>query len=658
MSRCRALLPIALALGTFAPDAGAGLPAPPVFEWSRCPAGYCDTGWYASPAVGDVDGDGQVEVLWGGYRLMAVDGATGTLEWTWPPSGNHGRLWPSPVVADLDGTPGLEIAIGNGHGELVVLDGTGSPEPGFPTQPFGTSNELRSLAAADLDGDGALELLTGRTGSGPTVWSVVQSNGATRPGWPRLQGGDLGYAAGCYNQNLGAGDLDGDGLPEVVATSDVHYLATFEADGTQRGVSEVFRAFGDRRVWAQVGVHFEEAVDLFGYVDCGSAARDHRRPNLASAAPVVSDLDRDGVPETVIVGDFYDPCVSYDLLFQLPVVFAPDRRRWAAGPYDWSVTPDPDAASAPLSVDYDEIESVQPNPMVVDLDGDELREIVFPSSDGRLHAFWLDGTEKHGWPIDLNPGAAAGIRFASEAVSADLDGDGRLEVLFHVWTGKGSNLDGELRIVDWQGQPLASVPIARNGKSWSGALGAPTLANIDADPALEVLSGTTSMGLVAHELPGSAGARLVWATSRGGFTRAAPEPEAGAGALAALCALAALARQVSPRRLRRTRALRAPGSRPEPVPGRGGLASRTRAWIPASRRELSWPRPPSASSCSPPSWLRRPAATRSSTASSSAASFSSTGRWRRDRFRPPTGSTTSRHASRTRAPCPTRSWPG
>lgn len=534
----------ALALACALPGASyAGLPAPPVFEWSRCPAGFCDTGWYASPAVGDVDGDGQVEVLWGGYRLMSVDGATGGLEWTWPPSGDHGRLWPSPVVADIDGVAGLEIAIGNGQGELVVLDGSGSPKPGFPVQPFATANELRSLAAADLDGDGALELLTARTGSGPTVWSVVQSNGTTRPGWPRLQGADLGYAAGCYNQNLGAGDLDGDGLPEVIATSDVHYMTVFAADGSQRATDDVFFGFNDRTVWGQVGVHFEEAVDLFGYVDCGSGARDHRRPNLASAAPVVSDLDGDGMREIVVVGDFYDPCVSYDLLFQQPVILAPDRRRWVAAPYDWSVTPEPDAESAPLSTDYGEIESIQQNPMVVDLDGDGEREIVFPSSDGRLHAFWLDGTEKHGWPVDLNPGAATPLRFASEATSADLDGDGKLEVLFHVWTEKGSQQDGALRIVDWQGNPLASVAIPRNGDSWSGALGAPTLANVDADPNLEVLSGTTSMGLLAHELPGTAGARIAWATGRRDFTRAAPAPGTAAGALAALGTLAVLAKR-------------------------------------------------------------------------------------------------------------------
>ena len=36
-------------------------------QWRRCPTWYCETGWYASPAVADIDGDGQPEMLWGGH---------------------------------------------------------------------------------------------------------------------------------------------------------------------------------------------------------------------------------------------------------------------------------------------------------------------------------------------------------------------------------------------------------------------------------------------------------------------------------------------------------------------------------------------------------------------------------------------------------------
>ena len=258
---------------------------------------------------------------------------------------------------------------------------------------------------------------------------------------------------------------------------------------------------------------------------------------------MIADLDRDGTREIVFVGDFYAFCAgdSYESLFQAPIVLEPDRTRWVAGGFDWTALPEPDGGGAPLSQDYEVIENVAPNPAIADLDGDGFAEIVYPAYDGRLHAMQLDQTELPGWPIDLNPGSSATLRFASEPAIADLDGDGRLEVLFHVWTEKGSEAEGELRIVDWQGKQLASVPIPLNGDSWSGALGAPTLANIDDDPDLEVLSGTTSAGLMAHELPGTAGARVVWATSRGSFTRAAPEPDAAALGLAAASALLAIA---------------------------------------------------------------------------------------------------------------------
>jgi hypothetical protein len=34
-------------------------------KWQRCyPGLWCETGWYASPAVADLDKDGKPEVLW------------------------------------------------------------------------------------------------------------------------------------------------------------------------------------------------------------------------------------------------------------------------------------------------------------------------------------------------------------------------------------------------------------------------------------------------------------------------------------------------------------------------------------------------------------------------------------------------------------------
>ena len=118
---------------------------------------------------------------------------------------------------------------------------------------------------------------------------------------------------------------------------------------------------------------------------------------MANSAPTIADLDGDGTREIVIVGNVYncgtDP---YTDLYEMPFVLNGDRTRWHAGAYDWTVIPTPDAHAAPLSEDYNLIENNVPNPVTADLDGDGRMEILYPSYDGRLHAYWLDKTEHGG----------------------------------------------------------------------------------------------------------------------------------------------------------------------------------------------------------------------------------------------------------------------
>src|SRR5216117_1051735 len=75
----------------------------PVLMWQYggcIPGPYCNTGWYSSPVVADLDGDGQQDVIWGSYDVVALNGANGSLKWR-APSGN--RVWPGIAVADLTG---------------------------------------------------------------------------------------------------------------------------------------------------------------------------------------------------------------------------------------------------------------------------------------------------------------------------------------------------------------------------------------------------------------------------------------------------------------------------------------------------------------------------------------------------------------------------
>ena len=45
----------------------------------RLHGSFCQTGWYSSPAVADLDGDGQAEVIWGSYDLLGLNGADGSV---------------------------------------------------------------------------------------------------------------------------------------------------------------------------------------------------------------------------------------------------------------------------------------------------------------------------------------------------------------------------------------------------------------------------------------------------------------------------------------------------------------------------------------------------------------------------------------------------
>jgi hypothetical protein len=269
------------------------------------------------------------------------------------------------------------------------------------------------------------------------------------------------------------------------------------------------------KAWGKVGVHVDHAVDLRGYANCGT----EHRPNFANSAPAISDVNGDNTLEIVVVGDVYN-CDIGDPdgdLYHLPWILKLDRTRWSGSGYNWTTIPAASPGSGPLSQDYNVIQNSVTNAVVADLDNDGLKEILYPSYDGKLHAYWLDKTEHGNWPYNV-PGS--GIRFAGEPIVADLDNNGQAEVIFTSWPQNGGNRVGQLHILDSQGNSLYAVDLpAPKGDNWNGGLGAPTLDNIDADPDLELVIGTVSSGVVAYDLPGTANARILWGTGRGSYKR-------------------------------------------------------------------------------------------------------------------------------------------
>ncbi|MBN1148172.1 MAG: VCBS repeat-containing protein, partial [Anaerolineales bacterium] len=483
-------------------------PQKPVLKWQRggCYASWCETGWYASPAAVNLDGDPQAEVIAGSYDLVILDGESGALQTRVE---NENRVWPGIAVADLSGDGPLEIVVGRNDDELTVYDAAGTAL--WTRHPFG-DGEIRSLALADLENDGQIEIIVGRASDGATEQiSVYEPNGAVRPGWPARHDGEPGYGWGMYNQNVAAADLDGDDFKEIIGPTDTHYITALDRDGDQlpaNSIYDVFNPLGPK-VWSQVGVHVSHAVDLRGYAHCGT----EHRPNFADSAPTLADLNDDGVREVIVVGNVYncgtDP---YTSLYQMPFVFNGDRSRWSGDGFNWTAIPQPDAHAQPISEDYNTIETAEPNPVIADLDGDGFQEILFASYDGRLHAYWLDKSEHGQWPFEVYHPGDNFFRFASEPAVADLNNDGKAEVLFTSWVQKGSHRTGKLHMLDYLGNVLyeLNLPSAVNG-NWNGGLAAPTLANIDNDAELELVVLTAHSGVVAYDLPGTQQATILWA---------------------------------------------------------------------------------------------------------------------------------------------------
>jgi putative cell wall-binding protein len=175
----------------------------------------------SSPAVGDIDGDGRAEVVFGAgdywhgrdaVAVFALDAETGRLEWRRETDGVTNS---SPALADVDGDGRLDVAIGTFDsgalgkqgGSVYALRGTdGGDLPGFP-QASGGGVVLGGITTADVNGDGGQDLFV------PTGAFVAVLSGK---GGGRLY--NLAEGKGiAYQSSPAIADVDADGQLDVVA---------------------------------------------------------------------------------------------------------------------------------------------------------------------------------------------------------------------------------------------------------------------------------------------------------------------------------------------------------------------------------------------------------------------------------------------------------
>ena len=452
----------------------------------------------------------------GGFRISAVNGVTELLV----PCGNGGfgtgaRYWIlhrydqatsayqqvfcSPVYAETD--PVMRTAIGDVDAasgpEIVVVTRNGTVEIWNQAsrsllRSFTVSiGEVRGLALADVDADLALDvvlssttMLHARTAAGVLLWSVANAGGndvvvAQMDGDPALEAATTsGRVVDCATQqvqfhwqngfgiDVDAADIDGDGRAELVFAEDWNWVWAFDID-TQ--LPKWSLPLGDVDCLTLANVDADPAIEVlvgegqWGDVRVFDSATQQQQFLIHNAEHGVTsiaagDVDGDG---------------------QIEVVFGAG---WTStGPDFFYVA---SAATQAIEWTSPSLGAGFVGPVRGDLDGDGNDELVCAtttqnsSSGARLLVF-----DEATLALEHVSGTIGGS-FSStpyDLALADVDADGDQEVF--LVTGGVTCLEwtGTTFGQTWQLTPSSTGPSFREVE----------VANLDADPALEVVLGST-----------------------------------------------------------------------------------------------------------------------------------------------------------------------
>ncbi len=178
----------------------------------------------SSPAVSDINGDGIQEIIFGeDIGLLHVLGPTGEELPGFPFSlgGENGLdVWGSPAVADLEGDGDVEIIIGSKNKHLFVLNADGSVQVDYDAEQF----LMGTPALGDIDGDGELEIVFGGYSTSGKLFAI-NPDGTDVPGFPIILGEKI-------QKGVALADFNGNDKVDIVCGTDSGNLWLIYDDGT------------------------------------------------------------------------------------------------------------------------------------------------------------------------------------------------------------------------------------------------------------------------------------------------------------------------------------------------------------------------------------------------------------------------------------------
>lgn len=191
----------------------------------------------ATVALADLDGVPGAEIVAASWNTkeIYVFRNDGSVLPGWPKTTKY-LCWASPVVGDITGDGDFEIVAYDVGGNVYVwrpdgtelLDGDNDPttdgiffKAGLPSHGWHVSTP----ALADMDGDGALELIV--CAPQDSIY-IVKNDGSALPGWPQ----SIIDMTASIGASPAVGDINGDGFPNVIIQNSAGRVMVFNRNGT------------------------------------------------------------------------------------------------------------------------------------------------------------------------------------------------------------------------------------------------------------------------------------------------------------------------------------------------------------------------------------------------------------------------------------------